>query len=121
MRDRSEVIRLVLLAICIYVTQNAWAGETPSDKSKVILIDISGSDNTQYKFAWTVTGNNGERQRFEEVGRVPTHYAYDGQAIAGEIIVLSEPGQLQVEIRRKGNYSRSVTQGKGSVLRIRFQ
>ena len=85
---------------------------------KNIHVEISGSAETRYAARWTITGRDGEQRQFEETGEVPASYAYSGDAIAGEVRVLSDSGRLEVEIRKSGNRSRSATQGKGSVIRI---
>jgi hypothetical protein len=86
-----------------------------------IQVLISGSDEARYAATWTVTGNDGARQEFEESGGVPARYAYNGEAITGTVTVMSASGRVEVEIRKNGNRSRSSTQGEGSVVSINMR
>ena len=81
-----------------------------------ILIEISGTEGVVYSADWQVTVD-GETYSYQEEGKAPTHYAYEGNAIQGSIKTLSE-GRLEVTIQKGGNRSRSSTQGKGSMLNI---
>lgn len=83
-----------------------------------IQVVITGSASTRYAANWTVIGHSGDSHKFEESGQVPASFSYEGKAIDGTVTVMSDPGQLEVEIRKSGNRSRSSTQGKGSTLNI---
>ncbi|WP_404414935.1 hypothetical protein LG277_13795 [Vreelandella aquamarina] len=91
--------------------------ETLKEKTmEKILIEISGTEDVVYSADWQVTVD-GETYSYQEEGKAPAYYAYEGNAIQGSIKTLSE-GRLEVTIQKGGNRSRTSTQGKGSTLNI---
>lgn len=122
MHNGSGLRRFMLLTVYLgAINTAAWGNDmsAASDVEKNIQVNISGTADTRYAASWTVTDRDGGKQQFDESGKVPASYAYTGEAFAGTVTVLSDTGRLEVEIRKNGNRSRSSTQGKGSMLRIK--
>lgn len=123
MHNSSGLGKFMLLTVLLGSINTTWGNDmsAASDAEKNIQVDITGTADTRYSAIWTVTDNNGNKQQFDELGNVPSSYAYSGEAIAGAVTVLSDSGRLEVEIRKNGNRSRSSTQGKGSVVNIKVK
>ena len=124
MRNDSRLRKFMLLAASLGMIGIAWGGDTGIRKmgeEDDIQIAITGSASTRYAAYWTVIDHTGESYKFEEVGEVPASFSYEGKAIDGTVTVMSDPGLLEVEIRKSGNRSRSSTQGKGSRIKISVQ
>ncbi|MCE8004816.1 hypothetical protein [Billgrantia ethanolica] len=92
-------------------------GDPPESE---IVIVFDGVPNTRFQASLTID-DGGQITTHELEESVPSEYRYKGEVLEARIRQTSQEGALSVEVRKRGNVSRSSSQGQGSEIRLRVR
>lgn len=90
----------------------------PAAGAAPIHLSIAGAEKTVFEGECLLTRMDGSEEALALRGSVPVERTLEGEALSCALTQTSMEGYLQVEVRLRGNVSRSRTQGEGSTLRI---